>query len=260
MKEMESEVLSIAKTLRDFLGGAPQLICLDIDGVLTISRSSFLLDLEVVELLRRVHGMGIEVCLATANAHPVARGLSRYLGFESAVIAENGCLADIRGRLSHLVEGSAREVALDIAKRFGLEESWQNIYRHHDYALNFPKSMRLEEVRRVVEEIASYVAKRYPGYGVRYSGYALHIYPKGCSKGRALEFVARELGLDIAKTVAVGDSEVDAEMLRVAGVGAAVGDADDAAKAAARIVLPGFASGSTRVLLEAIALIALGYA
>ncbi len=256
---MESEVLTIAKTLRELLGGTPQLICLDIDGVLTVSRSSFLLDLEVVELLRRVHGMGIEICLATANAHPIARGLSRYLGFESAVIAENGCLVDIYGRLFHLVEGDAREAALDIARRFGLEESWQNIYRHHDYALNFPKSMSLEEIQRMVKEIASYVAKKYPGYGVRYSGYALHIYPKGCSKGRALEFVAKALRLKIAKTVAVGDSEVDAEMLRAAGVGAAVGDADDAAKAAARIVLPGFASQSTRILLEAIALIALGY-
>ncbi len=257
---MESEVLSIAKTLRELLGGAPQLICLDIDGVLTISRNSFLLDLEVIELLRRVHGMGVEICLATANAHPVARGLSRYLGLESAVIAENGCLVDIRGKLFHLVEGNAREVALDIAKRFGLEESWQNIYRHHDYALNFPKSMSFEEIQRIVREIASYVAEKYPGYGVRYSGYALHIYPKGCSKGRALEFVAKELRIEISKTVAVGDSEVDAEMLRIAGVGAAVGDADDAAKAAARIVLPGFASQSTRILLEAIALIALGYA
>ncbi len=256
---MESEVLSIAKTLRQLLGGTPQLLCLDIDGVLTVSRRNFLLDLEVIELLRRIHGMGIEICLATANAHPIARGLSRYLGFESAVIAESGCLVDIRGRLFHLVKDSAREVALDIAKRFGLEESWQNIYRHHDYALNFPKIMSPEEIQKIVREITSYVAEKYPNYSVRYSGYALHVYPKGCDKGCALVFVAKELGLDIAKTVAIGDSEVDAEMLRAAGVGAAVGDADDAAKAAARIVLPGFASQSTRILLEAIALIALGY-
>jgi len=256
---MSYEVLSIANTIRSFLGGVPQLLCLDVDGVLTVSRSSYLIDLETVEMLRRVYSMGIEICLATANAYPIARGLSRYLGFETAVIAENGCIVDVRGKVIHLTEVSARQAARDVAERYGLEESWQNLYRHHDFALKIPRDVGEAEVMKLVNEVNSYVANRYPGLRVRYSGYALHIYPEGCDKGVALKRVVEELGLDISRTVAVGDSEVDIEMLRVAGVGVAVGDADEEAKRVARIVLPGTASRSTKLLLEAIALLLLGY-
>lgn len=61
------------------------------------------------------------------------------------------------------------------------------------------------------------------------------ILPKGASKGRVLLQLAEILGIDAKKTVAVGDYDNDASMLRAAGVGIAVANASKKAKAAADI-------------------------
>lgn len=57
--------------------------------------------------------------------------------------------------------------------------------------------------------------------------------PKGVNKGLALEKMAQLLGVDMRRTIAVGDYENDVSMLKTAGVGYAVANARPAAKAAA---------------------------
>ena len=62
------------------------------------------------------------------------------------------------------------------------------------------------------------------------------ILPKGSSKGNLLIKLADILGVDAAKTVAIGDYNNDISMIRAAGVGVAVANAVDEAKAVADIV------------------------
>jgi len=62
------------------------------------------------------------------------------------------------------------------------------------------------------------------------------ILPKGISKGTALLKLVQHLGLDMSKTVAIGDYNNDIEMLRTAGVGVAVANACPEAKKAADFV------------------------
>ncbi len=62
------------------------------------------------------------------------------------------------------------------------------------------------------------------------------ILPKGASKGNALCKMAELLGIDIKKTIAVGDYYNDVSMIKAAGVGFAVSNAIDAAKEAADYV------------------------
>ena len=62
------------------------------------------------------------------------------------------------------------------------------------------------------------------------------ILPKGSSKGNLLIKLAEILGVDMAKTIAIGDYNNDVSMIRAAGVGVAVANAVDEAKAAADIV------------------------
>jgi HAD superfamily hydrolase (TIGR01484 family) len=57
-------------------------------------------------------------------------------------------------------------------------------------------------------------------------------------KGRALEMACRELGVDPAEAVAIGDSEADVAMFEVVGYGIAMGNAAEAVRAAARDVAP----------------------
>ena len=56
------------------------------------------------------------------------------------------------------------------------------------------------------------------------------------SKGKALAFLADRLGLEPSEICAFGDNSNDVEMLRYAGLGVAMGNACDAAKAAADYV------------------------
>lgn len=59
------------------------------------------------------------------------------------------------------------------------------------------------------------------------------ILPKGIGKGTVVKKVSELMGIDINKTIAVGDYNNDISMLRAAKIGVAVSNACDAAKAAA---------------------------
>jgi Cof subfamily protein (haloacid dehalogenase superfamily) len=66
----------------------------------------------------------------------------------------------------------------------------------------------------------------------------LEVLPLGAGKGHALAEVARRLAVPRAAVAAVGDGENDADMLRWAGLGIAMGQAHPAARAAADVVAP----------------------
>jgi len=61
----------------------------------------------------------------------------------------------------------------------------------------------------------------------------LEINDARATKGRGIELLSRRLGLDISQTMAFGDDVNDISMLRAAGIGVAMGNASEAAKAAA---------------------------
>jgi hypothetical protein len=84
---------------------------------------------------------------------------------------------------------------------------------------------------------------------VCYEDAGCEIVAKGVNKAAALERYAADNGVSLAQTLAIGDNENDLEMLRLAGVSAAVANATDAAKAAADYVCQ---SSRTDGVVEAI--------
>lgn len=68
------------------------------------------------------------------------------------------------------------------------------------------------------------------------SGFMLEIVSRGVDKGTGLKKLCGYLDIDIGETIAVGDSMNDIEILRAAGLSAAMGNACEEAKAAADIV------------------------
>ena len=64
----------------------------------------------------------------------------------------------------------------------------------------------------------------------------LDLAPVGVSKASGLEYVARELGVDAADVLAIGDGRNDIEMLRWVGRGVAMGQSVDEVKEAADAV------------------------
>ena len=61
----------------------------------------------------------------------------------------------------------------------------------------------------------------------------LEVMPKGTDKGEGLRKICDDAGVDISETIAFGDSYNDIRMIRAAGMGVAMGNAEDAVKQAA---------------------------
>ena len=89
------------------------------------------------------------------------------------------------------------------------------------------------------EEVLQTCSERFPGT-VASSSWPknVEINAADATKGKALLGLCRALGVDPAETMAFGDGLNDVSMLRAAGVGVAMGNADDAVKAAADLVAP----------------------
>lgn len=64
----------------------------------------------------------------------------------------------------------------------------------------------------------------------------LELLPPGSSKGAALKTLAKDIGVDVAQILAIGDGENDIEMIQIAGVGVAMGQANQKVKDAADYV------------------------
>jgi Cof subfamily protein (haloacid dehalogenase superfamily) len=82
--------------------------------------------------------------------------------------------------------------------------------------------------------------------------YFLEVALPGVSKGSALEFVCRRLGIDPADVVAFGDGANDIELLQEAGLGVAVADADPALLAHAQWTVPPVAEDGVAGFLAAV--------
>ncbi|MCC6892460.1 MAG: HAD family phosphatase [Anaerolineae bacterium] len=63
----------------------------------------------------------------------------------------------------------------------------------------------------------------------------LELLPTGASKGSALKVLLKEMGIPASQVMALGDGENDVEMLELAGIGVAMGNASDHVKSIANV-------------------------
>ncbi len=213
-------------------------LALDVDGTVTVDRASYILDLELASLLRRLQNSGVRIMFVTGNALPVIAGLARYLGLWGPHVAENGCLIfDAKEeRIITLCSRSCRVEAEHVSRELGriLTPSWQNVFRLYDFAFRVKSvdaRQAVNEVRRILDELGSSCI-------VSYSGYAVHIRPPEARKSRGLLEALDIAGLKPEEVIAVGDSTLDAEMAEAGVLLAAVANADEELKKRANIVLP----------------------
>jgi hypothetical protein len=76
----------------------------------------------------------------------------------------------------------------------------------------------------------------------------------GVSKGRAIRWLARRLGIPLGATLAIGDQWNDLEMLAEVGHGAAMPTAPAAVRAVARYVAPPVGAEGVAALIESLVL------
>jgi Cof subfamily protein (haloacid dehalogenase superfamily) len=246
-----------------------QLIALDLDG--TLLNSAVKVSERNAEAVKRALDAGVKVVLATARWYLLAKRHAERLGIHTPLICNNGAVVkrpQDGDDLLHL--RLDQELARDVTA-LADERGWETFTTIEDATYmrmrpgiipeRLPAGLRVserqaEEVARgqptavlvFGEEAVNEISQRFlPAFDgrakfslnrpPRYPHYVILTHPDA-DKASALEIVCRELDVPLADVMAMGDSESDLEMLRLAGLGIAVDNSPDEVKRAALHIAP----------------------
>jgi len=246
-----------------------KLLALDLDG--TLLNSSLRLSDVNGEAVRAAMERGVQVVLATARFYGIALRTASRLEVQTPLICSNGALVkrptDGRELLHlHLDQDLAREVTT-----LGDDQGWEmfttiggttymqmrpgiiperlpgglkTAERQSDHLGEGPPTCVLVFGEDAVNEISSRFLPAYDGRAgfsinrpANSPHYVILTHPHA-DKARALEIVLSELGVGAEETIAIGDSESDVGMFRLAGLGIAMRNSPDEVKKAALHVAP----------------------
>jgi hypothetical protein len=228
-----------------------RLVALDMDGTLLNDRQE--ISPRNAAAIRRALDAGVIVCLATGRGVQNVLPYTELLDLTTPMITVNG------GEIWHRPHELHRRTAMDAAdvlrlRRLALEHGvwyWayatDGVYNRERWVEPEEAAERkvwlkfgyYEENERLLERIRA-TAESWGGFEISNSSTAnIELNPAGVSKGAALRELCGLLGIDPSETAAAGDSLNDLSMIRAAGLGAAMGGAQQPVKEAADIVLPG---------------------
>ncbi len=246
-----------------------KLIALDLDG--TLLNSALKVSERNAEAVRRALDAGVQVVLATSRWYLLARRNADHLGIDTPLICNNGAIVkrpQDGDELLHLRldQELAREVTA-----LADERGWETFTTIEDATYmrmrpgiipeRLPAGLRVserqaEEVARgqptavlvFGEEAVNEISQRFlPAFDGR-AKFSLNrpvnlphyvvLTHSDADKASALEIVCRELGVPLNDVMAMGDSESDLEMLRLAGLGIAMNNSPDEVKRAALHIAP----------------------
>lgn len=237
-----------------------KLIVCDLDG--TLLTPEHRLGDYTRSVLARLRAQGIELMLASGRHFQDIRRLSDQLGGNGCLISSNG--AAVHDRQAHLVHRATIDpecVAFLIGDP-AFVGVHTNVYRSEDWLVERPEpyllqyhqdsgfayrvtdldSMEPDDVLKVFfygepTQLRALESLILDGYADRLSTtfslpVTLEVMAKGVSKGAALTRVAEQLRIPLSEVIAFGDGMNDREMLRVAGTGIRMANADPGLKAA----------------------------
>lgn len=191
----------------------------DIDGTLTDRHRR--IHTGAITRIRDLCDQDIIVILASGNTSCFMDSVSRVIGTQGGIIAENGGVyraargSELRVLGNQVAVREALKSLTAYYEKKGISlDLFSPSYRFADLA--FARTVAVDEVREVVRDFPVEVLD---------TGFAIHIQEAGMSKGLAFLNLSGELGLDPADFLAIGDAENDIELIRYAGIGAAVGNA-----------------------------------
>ena len=139
-------------------------------------------------------------------------------------------------------EASSPELAEYLARNAGCGRIWPDMLTSPppDVLGGFAMGSRLDML-----ELERQLHARLPGrltthvlHPLRYRGFLCELFPAGVTKWSAICHLAAGWGIGPEAICAVGDDTNDVAMIRAAGLGVAMGNAQPAAKAAARRIAP----------------------
>jgi len=266
------------------------LIALDIDG--TLVGDDLMIGLDTRLAIRAARRRGVLVSLITGRMVSSAVRFARELdldapivGYQGALIREMPVLGSTRpGRLlvhTPMPAQTARDVVV-WARRHGLDPHVNHLERFivrtddpraDEYATFMGSSPHvtddlIDSIRHPVTkvmcagvpplptEVAPLARARFAGLAdvtVSHPQFIEFVAP-GVSKGRAVRWLARRLGVQLGSVMAIGDQWNDLEMLAEVGHGAAMPTAPAEVQRAARYIAPPLAEEGVARMIESLVL------
>lgn len=246
-----------------------RLVALDIDGTL-LDTSNRLTDANAAAVRQAVE-RGVPVVLATSRWFYLARRTADSLGLTTPLICHNGALVkrpDDEHELLHLRldQRFAHEATtLGDERQYAMFTTLDHVTYMRPQGNVDPQRLPpdLQVARRQAELVAQgaptailvfgeeAVDEMYEtfhgsygqrvnfsrNYSLTFPHYLVMTHAEA-DKGRALELVCRELGVDPKDALAIGDSQADVAMFRVVGCAVAMGNAPESVRQAAAAVAP----------------------
>jgi Cof subfamily protein (haloacid dehalogenase superfamily) len=266
------------------------LIALDIDG--TLVGDDLVVGRRTLETVAEARRRGIEVALVTGRMATSATPFAETLGLDAPIVAQQGALVRAMPAPGSRKQGRLlyhRTIRPEVVQEIVLWCRERDLVPHFNYLewmIVGAEESRIEEYRafvgdrlRIVDDILARARRPVTkvvalGEGEhsldvmeegreRFAGLAevtlshprfLEFLAPGVSKGRAVGWLARRLGVPLGRCLAVGDQFNDLEMIREVGHGVAMPTAPDAVRAVARFVAPAVDEEGAPQMIEETAL------
>ncbi|MDO4436244.1 MAG: Cof-type HAD-IIB family hydrolase [Cardiobacteriaceae bacterium] len=234
-----------------------QAIFSDIDG--TLINSQHQISPRTLLAIRQVLGLGIPFTLVSARPPKAITPFTREIGGKQALIAFNGALIlDDAGKALYSVtlpdDDVARLEALlernpAVSPNYYAGQEWyspnpENFWTQQEGEITHlqasPKPQHLSGVHKILvmgeaEEILALeqmLKPQFPHLHIHRSKPTyLEIVSPEATKAKALDFMAKRLGISAEHIMAFGDNFNDLDMLHYAGLGVVMGNAPDEIKA-----------------------------
>lgn len=242
------------------------LLVSDLDGTL-LTHEKHITDINR-DAINRFRESGGEITVATGRSVESARKYVNLIGVTLPVIVYNGVmlydyksdeaiwndnLTDKARDYVRVIKEKFPEVGIEILRsdRIYVVSNNHHVKDHIEMEMleyceceldNVPDGwfkvlMALDEDK--IPEVAEFINKQHfeDVYFVQSSRNYYEMLPNGASKGNALKMLCKLLGKNIKRTAAIGDYNNDCEMIQIANIGAAMGNAPENVKAVANIVV-----------------------
>ncbi|WIV21598.1 Cof-type HAD-IIB family hydrolase [Paenibacillus polygoni] len=223
-----------------------KLLALDMDGTLLTDEHE--ISHETSSWIHKAMKAGIHVCLSTGRAAHHALPYGQELGLDTPMVTVNGSEVwkspnelHVRTLLDPELVSKMHEIAIKhncwfwaytVDKLFNSERWVDSIYDHE--WLKFGYTTEDNDVRhQILMELQDL-----GGLQITNSSTTnLEINPAGISKASGIQEVCKLLGITMEEVVAVGDSLNDLAVIQAAGLGVAMGNAQETVKEAADLVV-----------------------
>ncbi|MBO2943886.1 HAD family phosphatase [Paenibacillus sp. F411] len=229
-----------------------RLLALDMDGTLLTDEHE--ISRETVKWIKEAVRQGVHVCLSTGRAFKSAYPYAQQLELATPMVTVNG--SEIWKAPYDLYHRSLMDVSLvrqmhALAMKTG---AWywaytvEQVYNRDSWSEALHQTLEEQEWLKFGyytedEEVRHHILMSLQDMGgleiTNSSPFNLEINPLGVNKAEGIKKVCHLLGLDMSQVVACGDSLNDLAAIQAAGLGVAMGNAQQTVKDEADLVVAG---------------------